>query len=150
MTATVVPTSRPTSRPTDGPTDTPTDTTTRPSLWRGGLTAGAVAAVATTAIAGLATAAGVDFEISGEAIPLAGFAQMTILATGVGIQLATGLRRRSVRPGPRFVQVTVGLVALSLIPDLTARTDTGSKLVLMLTHLAAAGVVIPAIAKRLR
>ena len=139
MTAIAVPTT----------TDTTANTTARPSLWKGGLAAGAVAAVATTAVAGAALAAGVDFEIDGEAIPLLGFPQMTLLCTVLGLVIASGLRRRSAAPSRRFVQVAVALTAVSFVPDLTAATDTGSKLVLMLTHLVAAAVVIPAIAKRL-
>jgi hypothetical protein len=135
--------------PTTPTTETSANSASRPSLWKGGLAAGAVAAVATTAIAGIAMAAGVDFEISGEAIPLAGFAQMTILGAVIGILLAAALRRRSAQPRARFVQATVGLAALSLVPDLVVHTDSGSKLVLMLTHVTAAGVVIPALAKRL-
>ncbi len=138
MTAVAVPTST-----------TDTSTEAQPSLWKGGLAAGAKAAVATTVVAGAALAAGVDFEIDGEAIPLVGFPQMVLIATVVGLGIASLLRRRSSAPSRRFVQVAVALVALSFVPDLTAATDTGSKLVLMLTHLVAAAIVIPAVAQRL-
>ena len=141
MTAIAVPS---TSRATDT-----IGTDARPSLWKGGLAAGAKAALAVAAVAGAAMAAGVDFEIDGEAIPLPGFAVLTLVCTGVGILLASGLRRRSAAPSTRFVQVAVALTALSFVPDLTAATDTGSKLVLMATHVVAAAIVIPAIAQRL-
>jgi hypothetical protein len=143
MTAIAVPTSPTTT------TDTTDTTDTRPSLWKAGLAAGAVAAVATTAVAGIAHAAGVDLEVSGEAIPLAGFAQMTLLFTVVGVLIARTLRSRSAQPRSRWLAVTGALTALSFVPDLTAQADTGTKLVLMLTHVVAAAIVIPTIARRL-
>ena len=60
---------------------------TRP-LWRAALVSGAVAAMATTTIAAVADAAGVSFEADGEAIPLLGFAQMTLLGAVLGLAIA--------------------------------------------------------------
>ena len=45
---------------------------------------------------------------------------------------------------------TVGLTALSIVPDLvTAGFDPASRAVLILTHLVAAAIVIPVVARRL-
>jgi hypothetical protein len=43
----------------------------------------------------------------------------------------------------------VALTALSLVPDAIADASTGTKLVLMLTHVVAASIVIPRLAARL-
>jgi hypothetical protein len=140
MTAIAVPTA---------PSTHATATAARPSLWRSGLAAGAVAAVATTAVVEVARMAGVSVGIDGESIPILGFAQMTLLFTVVGILIARTLRNRSAQPRSRWLAVTVALTALSFVPDLASQTDTGSKLVLMLTHVVAAAIVIPTIAQRM-
>jgi hypothetical protein len=126
-------------------------TSTRPdSLIRTGAVAGVSAAVATTAIAAVAHAAGVSFETApGNGIPLAGFAQLTLLFTAVGVALAAALRRRASRPRLTFVRTTVVLTALSVVPDLLMPFGVVSKLTLMLTHAVAAAIVIPRLASRL-
>jgi hypothetical protein len=121
----------------------------RRALRRRTLAVGAAAALATTATAAVLHAAGVTFEVDGEAIPLLGFAQMTFLWTLVGGLLAGSLRKRAQRPARRFVQVTVGLTALSCVPSLTAPASTGTRLALCATHLVAAAIVIPVLARRL-
>jgi hypothetical protein len=141
MTAITVPTAETTTRTVD--------TESRPSLWKGGLAAGAVAAVATTAVVEVARMGGVSVGIDGESIPILGFAQMTLLFTVVGVLIARTLRNRSAQPRSRWLSVTVALTALSFVPDLAAQTDTGSRLVLMLTHVVAAAIVIPTVAKRM-
>jgi hypothetical protein len=111
--------------------------------------AGVTAAVATTAVAGIAHAAGVSLDVGGEAIPLPGFAQMTLVGTLIGAILAVVLSRWASRPQRTFVVTTVVLTTLSLIPDITADAATGTRLVLALTHVVAAAIVIPALASRL-
>jgi hypothetical protein len=133
---------------------TPATTTTpsadvRPSLWKPGLLAGLVAAVATTTVVVIARAADVPVAIQGEQIPLAGFAQLTLVATVLGIVIARTLSTRARRPRRSFVVATVALTAVSLLPDVLADATTASKLVLGLTHLVAAAIVIPTLAKRL-
>ena len=128
--------------------ETTTKTSRRPLL-RAGFRSGVVAAVATTAIAAVASAADVSLAVAGEDIPLAGFAQMTLMWTFVGVGIAALLRRFAGSPRSAWTKVTVALVALSFVPDITADTGTSTKLVLMLTHVAAAAIVIPAIAQRL-
>jgi hypothetical protein len=124
-------------------TSTSASTNVRPAVWRTGLAAGVVAAAATTAVAATALAMDVPVEIDGEAIPLVGFAQLTLFFTGIGILLARFIGRRSA-----FVATTVVLTALSLVPDLLVSASTATKLTLMLTHLVAAAIVIPRLASR--
>ena len=133
-------------------TTTPVTTSTavagvRP-LWRAALVSGAVAAAVTTTIAAVAEAAGVSFESDGEPIPLLGFAQMTLLGTLLGLVIAR-FCRRAAHPRVVFVRITVALTALSVVPDLTMPFDTASRIVLVLTHVAAAAIVVPVLARRL-
>ena len=118
------------------------------SLWRPALVSGAVAAAATTAIAAVADAAGVSFETDGEPIPLMGFAQMTLIGVLLGLLIAR-LCRRATHPRAMFVRITVALTALSVVPDFTMSFDAASRIVLVLTHVAAAAIVVPVLARRL-
>ena len=122
----------------------------RSSLWRTGLKAGLVAAVATTAIAVIAGSAGVSFEVEGEAIPVAGYAQMTLIGAVLGVLLATALRRWAKHPQHTFVRTTVALTALSIVPDLTMGFDAASAATLALAHVVAASIIVPRLAAQLR
>jgi hypothetical protein len=117
-----------------------------------GLMATLAAMVATTLAAALARAADVDFEIpdGGETIPLSGFAVVTGFFSVVGVVLAAALLRWSTRPAERFVQTTVALTAISLIPPLLSEADTATTIALLGLHLVAAAVVIPTLARYLR
>jgi hypothetical protein len=117
-------------------------------LWRPALVCGAVAAAATTAIAAIADTAGVSFETDGEPIPLMGFAQMTLLGALLGLVIAR-LCRRAAYPRTTFVRITVALTALSVVPDFTMSFDAASRIVLVLTHMGAAAIVVPVLARRL-
>ncbi|MGN6695990.1 MAG: DUF6069 family protein [Aquihabitans sp.] len=133
-------------------TSTDTGATTkaqRASLRKATLAVGAVAAIATTAAAAALHAAGVSFAIDGEAIPLLGFAQMAFLWTLVGGVLAGSLRKRSAHPRLRWIQTTIVLTVLSCIPSVTAPASPGTKAALCVTHLVAAAIVIPVLARRL-
>ena len=90
-------------------------TTSRRPLVRAGALAGALAAGATLAIAAAATAASIDLEVDAKAIPPSAFAFWTIVATVVGVVIAAVVRVRR-----RFVAITVGLTALSLVPSIAA------------------------------
>jgi Family of unknown function (DUF6069) len=126
------------------PTETPTAL-----RWRTGARAGVVAAVATTAVAAVALAVDVPLEVDGEQIPLAGFAQMTLLCTAIGLVLAKALGRWAAAPRRTFTTATVVLTALSLAPDVAVSATTATKLVLVTTHLVAAAILIPPLAGRL-
>ena len=140
MTAALVPQSE---------TTTDVESETRPSLWRTGLKAGLVAAVATTAIALVGDAAGVSFEVDGEAIPVLAFAQMTLIGAVLGVLLAKALRRWAKHPQSTFVRTTVALTALSVVPDLTMGFDAASAATLIGIHITAAAIIIPRLAARL-
>ena len=119
-------------------------------LWRAGIVSGVVAAAATTAIAAAADASGHAIAVGGEQIPLIGFAQLTIVGALLGLALAAVLSRRAARPRRTFVIATVVLIVASLLPDAVADATAVSKLLLMTTHLVAAAIVVPALARRLR
>ena len=64
----------------------------RRSLWQHGIAAAVVASVATTIIAALTSAAGVSFaDTTGARIPIAGFAQLTLVFSLFGVGLAATL-----------------------------------------------------------
>lgn len=121
----------------------------RPTLWRTGLVSGLAASAATTVVAVAAQAIDVPLEADSEAFPLAGFAQLTLFFTVVGVLIARVISTRARHPRSMWVKTTVALTALSFVPDLMISTDTATKVTLMLTHVVAAAIVIPAIASRL-
>ena len=117
---------------------------------RATLVSGAVAAVATTGVAAAAHAAGVPFEIDGEMIPLAGFAQMTLLGAMLGGLIAAASNRYAVNPQRWFVRAAVVLTVLSCVPSVTLPPDVATKLALVATHVIAALIVVPALARQTR
>jgi hypothetical protein len=78
-----------------------------------------------------------------------GFAVLTVICAVVGLVLALVLARSARRPRAAFVRTTIVLTALSLVPDVLADASAATKVLLMLTHVVAAAIVIPAIARRL-
>ncbi|KZB82951.1 DUF6069 family protein [Amycolatopsis regifaucium] len=119
------------------------------SLLIGGSTAAVAAAVATAAVAAAGEAAGISLAVGGAPIPVAGFAVLTVVFSMVGLVLALVLARSVRRPRQVFVRTTVVLTALSLVPDVLADASTATRLLLMLTHVVAAAIVIPVVARRL-
>jgi hypothetical protein len=130
-------------------TSTPAPTTGTLPLVGTGLAATALASGATSLVAAAGHAAGISLNVSGAPIPIAGFAMLTAVFSGVGLVLAVVLARVARRPRAVFVRTTVVLTVLSLVPDIIAEATTATKLLLMLTHLVAAAIVIPAVARRL-
>jgi hypothetical protein len=116
---------------------------------RAGFVAGLAAAAANLAVVAVARQFDVDLKIGGEAIPVLGFPQVTLMAVVVGVVLAAVLARRAGHPRHTFVVTTVILTAVSLIPPVLVEASTTTRVVLEVTHLLAAFVVIPAIAARL-
>ncbi|MEU7868786.1 DUF6069 family protein [Dactylosporangium sp. NPDC049140] len=114
-----------------------------------GVAATAVASAATMAVGAAGHAAGVSLDMAGVAIPVAGFGTLTAVFSLVGVVLAVALARFAWRPRLVFVRTTVVLTVLSLVPDAIADAAPATKALLMLTHLVAAAVVIPAVARRL-
>jgi hypothetical protein len=115
-----------------------------------GILASAAATAATTGAAAIAAAAGVTFAgRTGSAIPILGFAQVTLVCTLVGVGLAAVLARRAKRPRPTFVRVTAALVVLSFVPDVVSGFNATATVTLMLLHVLAAVIVVPTLAMRL-
>ncbi len=130
----------------------PAATTFRPtvgSLLLTGAGATVAAAVATSLVAAAGQAVGVSTAISGLPIPVEGFATLTVIFSVVGLVIATALRRFARRPRTAWLRTTVALTVLSLVPDALADAATSTKALLMLTHLVAAAIVIPVVARRL-
>src|SRR4051794_16918544 len=111
------------------------------------IAAGLGAAAVVTAAATVVHAAGVSFEVQGEAIPVLGFAQMTFLGAVIGGVLLAALKRRSGQPRRRFLQATIALTAVSCIPSIASPDDAGSKLSLVALHVLAAIIVVPLLAR---
>ena len=121
-------------------------------LVRTGLLATLAAMATTTATAALAQAVGVVFEVpdGGETIPLSGIAFVTGVFSVVGIVIAAALLRWSPRPSEHFVRTTVALTAVSLVPPWLVGAAASTSVALVVLHLVAAALVIPAVARSLR
>jgi hypothetical protein len=151
MTATLSTATSTTSTVTTGSTGAIRTATTRTagSLTRTGIAAAAVASAATTTVAGAGHAAGISLDMAGEPIPVTGFGVLTGVFSLVGLLLAVVLARTARNPRTAFLRTTVVLTALSLVPDAIADAAPVTKALLMVTHLVAASIVIPAVARRL-
>ncbi|MDL5159818.1 DUF6069 family protein [Actinomycetospora termitidis] len=133
-------------------TDASTTTVATPglgSMLLAGAGATVAAAVATTAIAAIGPVVGVSTDMSGQPIPALGFGFLTVIFCVVGLVIATALRRFARSPRTTWVRTTVVLTVLSLVPDVLADSTTATKMLLMLTHVVAAAIVIPVVARRL-
>lgn len=125
-------------------------TSTRLPVWKHGLAAAVSAAVATTALAAAASSAGVSFaDRSGESIPVAAFAELTVVFSLVGVLLAAVLARTTRRPQTTFIRAGIALTVLSFVPDLTFGFDVASAVTLIALHSIAATIVVPTLARRL-
>jgi hypothetical protein len=119
------------------------------ALTRTGVAATAVASAATMIVAAVGHAAGISLDMAGAPIPVTGFGVLTAVFSLVGVVLAVVLSRKAGNPRRTFVRTTVVLTVLSLVPDAIADAAPATKALLMVTHLIAAAIVIPAIARRL-
>ena len=126
-----------------------TESTGRRSVWLHGIVATLVAAAVTTGAAAVASALGVSFEVKGEAIPLLGFTELTIIFSVIGLGLAAVIARKAAHPRPTWIRISIALVLLSFVPDATFGFDLPSALTLMGLHALAAAIVIPTVAGRL-
>jgi hypothetical protein len=137
------------------PTSITTSTTTQvaehpQSVWKHGTAAAVVASIATTVLAALASAAGVSFaDSTGSSIPIAGFTQLTMLFSLIGVAMAAVLARKARRPRAMFVRTAFALTVLSFVPDLTFGFDAASAATLIALHTVAAAIVVPTLAARL-
>ena len=141
MTTTQIPTST---------TPATTSASGRRPVWRHGVAAAAAASVATTVLAALASAAGISFaDSTGASIPIAGFAELTLVFSLIGVGIAAVMARKARRPRATFVRTAVALTVLSFVPDLTFGFDAGSAATLITLHTVAAAIVVPTLAGRL-
>jgi Family of unknown function (DUF6069) len=130
-------------------TTVPTHAPTVGSLLRTGSAATVAAAAATAIVAVAGEAAGVSLDMAGQPIPPSGFAVLTVIFSVVGLVIAAGLRRFARHPRTAWIRTTLALTVLSLVPDALADAAVSTKALLMLTHVVAAAIVIPAVARRL-
>ena len=130
-------------------TAAPRVTATIGSVLGTGVVAALAASVATPVVAAAGQAVGISLDIEGAPIPLLGFATLTGIFSLVGVLLAVVLSRVARRPRSVFVRTTVVLTALSLVPDVIVDAAPATKALLMLTHLVAAAIVVPALGRRL-
>ncbi len=124
-------------------------TSTIGALIRTGVIAAVAASAATMAVAAAGRAAGISLDVAGAPIPVAGFGMLTAVFSLIGVVIAALLSRFARRPRRTFVRTTVVLTVLSLVPDVVVDAGPATKALLMLTHLVAAAIVIPAVARRL-
>ena len=139
-------------------TSSTTAHTARKSVWKHGIAATLVASAVTTGLAYVASQAGVSFVDPAHPelpIPPSGFAMLTAVFSLVGVILAAILARTARRPRRTFLATTIGLLALSIVPDFVAIPnlspdfDTATAWTLAALHLVAAAIVIPVLAGRL-
>ena len=136
--------------PTDVTCGAPTATADRQPLWKRGVVAAVVASITTTGLAALASGDGVSFaDSSGASIPIAGFTELTLIFSLLGVGIAAVIARRARRPRRTFVATALALYALSIVPDLTFGFDTSSATALITLHTVATAIVVPALAGRL-
>ncbi|MFJ3622598.1 DUF6069 family protein [Streptomyces iakyrus] len=128
---------------------------TRP-VWLVGILATLAGAVVTEAFALVARAAGVPMEAASPGateaaeIPVGGFFGGVLFWSVAGIVLAVVLARWAERPARTFTVTTVALTALSLAgPAVAPHTATSTQIVLAASHVVAAAVVVPLLARRL-
>jgi hypothetical protein len=119
------------------------------SLLLTGAAATVTAAVATALVAAAGQAVGISTAVSGTPIPPSGFAVLTVMFSVLGLGIATALRRFAQHPRTAWLRTTVALTVLSFVPDVLADATVSTKVLLMVTHVVAAAIVIPAVARRL-
>lgn len=139
-----------TQAPTEVSPSAPNATAERSSVWRHGVAAALTASLATTVLAAVASAAGVSFrDNTGTSIPIAGFAQLTLVFSLVGVGIAAVMARQARRPRLTFVRTAIALTVASFVPDLTFGFDASSAATLITLHTVAAAIVVPTLAGRL-
>jgi hypothetical protein len=128
---------------------TPATAPTVGSLLLAGSAVTVAAAAATALVAAAGEAVGASTAVSGTPIPVSGFAVMTAIFSVLGLVIAAALRRFARRPRTTWLRTTVALTVLSFAPDVLADAAGATKILLMLTHVVAAAIVIPAVARHL-
>jgi hypothetical protein len=131
----------------------------RTQVWRVGLVAALLAAVATEVYTAVIRAAGVHIaigNIGGTAKDVVdigpGACAVTVgMCVAAGLIVATALNRWAKRPAHAFQVTAYALTVLSFVPDVFAgATATSSKITLMGAHVIAAAIVIPLVTRSLK
>ena len=78
-----------------------------------------------------------------------GFATLTAFFSVIGLVIAVVLARFALHPRRAWIRTTVVLTMLSLVPDVIVDAAPATQALLMLTHVVAAAIVVPAVARRL-
>jgi hypothetical protein len=118
-----------------------------PSL-RQATVAGVAGAGATTAAAFVLRTAGVHLAVGGQ-VPLAAFAQFTLIGAALGGLLLAVVERHSVMPRRRFLRIAVTLTGLTLVAPIALADGAASKIGLVATHLVAAAIIVPVLARQI-
>jgi peptidoglycan/LPS O-acetylase OafA/YrhL len=118
------------------------------SLARTTLAVGMIAAGLTAGAAAVARAAGSSLDAHGQ-VPIAAFAQFTFVGALMGGVMVAFFDRRSTAPRRRFLQTAAVLTGITLVAPLSLAPDAGSMLSLVATHLVAAAIIVPVLARRL-
>ncbi len=74
-------------------------------------------------------------------------ATLTLLGAVLGAVLLLVTSRFATQPRRRFLQLTMALTALSCIPSLLSPPDTASKIALVFSHMLAAAIIVPVLAR---
>lgn len=138
-----------TAAPTTTTDTTPAAARSVGSLLLAGSAATIAAAAATSVVAAAGQAAGISTAVGGAPIPTSGFAVLTVMFSVLGLVIATALRRFARHPRTTWIRTTVVLTVLSFVPDLLVDAAASTKVLLIVTHIVAAAIVIPAVARRL-
>jgi hypothetical protein len=117
------------------------------TLTRATVSVAALAGVATTVVAFLLRSAGVPLAVHGE-IPLAGFTQFTVVGAVIGGVFMALLKRFSTSPRRRFLELTIGLTALSCIVPTAFAQTTASRIALVALHVLAASIIVPVLVRQ--
>jgi hypothetical protein len=107
----------------------------------------ALSGASTTAAAVALRTAGVPLAVHGR-IPLAGFAQITIIGAVIGGVLVAWLNRFSSTPRRQFIRLTIGLTALSFVLPAAFAETASSKIALVGLHLLAAAIIVPVLVRQ--
>jgi len=129
----------------------------RMPVWLVSITAVVVGALVTGVYEFAARAVGIPFNV---ALPGTGMEPAAIPATGlawavaelglIGIIIAVCLARFAKRPRSTWKRTAWTLTAISCVPSLVAVTESyATNIMLVISHLVAAVVIVPAIAARL-
>lgn len=127
----------------------------RRSIWQATGIAAAGAAVANLVVALIAGAADVSLEVTQmgadqrEEIPIAMFAIASVIGALIGGGIAQGLAKRAGAARTFTIVGVVGTV-VSMISPIAADADAETKWLLAFTHVVAAAIIVPLIARRLR